>query len=92
MNNSREYQVISDPGHSWVKVPYKDLEDSGVEFEISEFSYRTRRDAFLEEDCDAGVFLDALKRKGIEVKLVMVEVPDFDAFLRTQGNVFRFPQ
>lgn len=48
-----------DPGHSWIEVPYDLIDELGVSHKISGYSYRDRGTCYLEEDCDAPVFIDA---------------------------------
>lgn len=56
---------VTDPGHGWLAVPFKALRDSGVAEQVSSYSYvgSARRGyvgyALLEEDCDAGLYLQA---------------------------------
>lgn len=54
------YEFHEDAGHGWLRVPYVELSDLGVQ--PSKYSYMdTRREfAYLEEDIDAGLFLDAI--------------------------------
>lgn len=66
----RKYLFISDPGHGWLVVDRQELKSFGVEKEISSCSYVRNTNAYLEEDCDAGVFLDALKKAGHEVEFI----------------------
>ena len=54
----------SDPGHSWLKVKYSELEELGIQCEISSFSYRNGDDVYLEEDCDAIKYLNAVNKNG----------------------------
>ena len=64
------HTFYSDPGHAWLKVPIKELEALGIERKISKYSYHNEGMAFLEEDQDAGVYLDAQKLTGNgEIKL-----------------------
>ena len=51
----------SDPSHGWLAVPMKMLREMGIHKLISSYSYMSLdgKMAYLEEDCDAGVFLDA---------------------------------
>ena len=50
--------VVS-PGHGWLVVPVAKVRASGAE--ISPFSWVTRGgNAYLEEDCDADAYLDAI--------------------------------
>ena len=87
----KRYSFINDPGHGWLRVPYQDLVKSGVESKITKYSYRSREFAYLEEDCDAGTFLQAIKAQGIKYKLLDQEVEDFDVYMREHKINFRFP-
>lgn len=53
------YTWIEDPGHSWLCVPKKEVVESGAD--ISVYSYQDPETgmAYLEEDCDACIFLAA---------------------------------
>ena len=61
--------MYSDPGHGWFKVPIKVLKELGIEDKITYFSHMRGTDAFLEEDLDAGVLLQALKDRNVSVKI-----------------------
>ena len=62
-------KFISDPGHGWLQVHNTVIKASGVAPKISSYSYQDRDFWYLEEDCDAGIFLDEMKRRGIEVEI-----------------------
>jgi hypothetical protein len=50
----------SDPGHAWLEVTSADLSEVGLApASFSRFSYQDGETFYLEEDCDATVFLDA---------------------------------
>lgn len=68
MAKSKTYDVYADPGHAWVKVKLAELEKLGISKYITAFSYVRGNHAYLEEDCDAGVLIDALEARGIEPK------------------------
>jgi len=54
----------SDDGHGWLAVTTDQLDDVGVPLSsISPYSYRKGNTLYLEEDCDAGVFIDAWTAK-----------------------------
>lgn len=53
----------SDPGHAWLEVPLVMLRDLNIHKRISTYSYKDASNAYLEEDCDAPVFLDAFALK-----------------------------
>ncbi len=60
-----------DPGHGWVEVSASDLERVGLTAnDFSPYSYRRHGRFFLEEDCDAGVFIRKAESLGYEVTLV----------------------
>jgi len=52
----------SDPAHSWLKVKYSELEELGIQCKISPFSYRNGEDVYLEEDCDAPMYITAVNK------------------------------
>jgi hypothetical protein len=66
----KKYLFVSDPGHGWLAVDRQELKDLGIEKDISSFSYVDENTAYLEEDCDAGIFIEALKNSGHEVAFV----------------------
>ena len=67
-NEPKIYVFHSDPGHGWLAVKIKELVDLGVAEKISSYSYQKGQTAYLEEDCDAGIFIKALEERGIEFK------------------------
>jgi hypothetical protein len=53
-----------DPGHGWLEVSQLDLDDLLLSYiDFSGFSYTDGKNLYLEEDCDAGVFLEAYAAK-----------------------------
>jgi len=59
------YRFISDPGHGWLEVPLAELITLGIAGTISSFSYLSVNGiAYLEEDCDAPRFDQAMRIKG----------------------------
>lgn len=55
------YRYIQDPSHGWIEVPLEELEN--IAHKISRYSYMDKRTgkAYLEEDCDAAIFIKRLK-------------------------------
>ena len=51
------------PGHGWIQVDTQVLEALGIDSKISSYSYISGTTAYLEEDCDAGLFIRAFKEK-----------------------------
>ena len=56
---------IIDPGHGWLRVPLADIAALGIEGDISPYSFIDGRFAYLEEDCDYTVFIDACAAQDI---------------------------
>lgn len=56
---------FTDPGHGWAAVKIKVLQDLGIADQISHYSYSRGKTAYLEEDCDFSVLLNALAAAGI---------------------------
>ena len=64
------FHFYADPGHGWLKVKTALLNKLGIEQEVSSYSYVRGEYVYLEEDCDASIFIDALKTSGVEPKYV----------------------
>lgn len=62
--------VYADPGHAWAKVSISLLLKLGIADQISGYSYRRGAFAFLEEDCDLGLFVNAMKQTGRAVEFI----------------------
>ena len=66
----------ADPAHGWLEVPREDIDALGIADQISAYSYAmaaTHKRAgmvYLEEDCDASLFLDAAKAAGWTIQIV----------------------
>jgi hypothetical protein len=59
---NKTYTFFADGGHAWLKVTRAEL----IELEvvgISRYSYQFNDNVYLEEDCDAGKFIDAYERR-----------------------------
>ena len=59
----------TDPGHGWLETKRQDLEALQIQDQISGYSYQVRGKVYLEEDCDAGIYLAALKAAGIQYSI-----------------------
>ena len=62
------FNVYADPGHAWLKVSKVNLLKMGIAFAISNSSYMRGGYAYLEEDCDATLFIRTLREMGLEPK------------------------
>ena len=59
----KSFMFYSDPQHGWLRVPLANLRGVGVSLDmLSHYSYRKGDTIYLEEDCDAGVFIKAYRR------------------------------
>lgn len=57
----------SDPGHGWIAVKRKELEELGIAEKISSYSYEKGATVYLEEDMDASTYIKAMGEKGVTV-------------------------
>jgi len=64
-----KYVFYEDPGHGWLKVPLKELEELGIADKISAYSYMKGSHAYLEEDRDAPIFKKMMEAEGRTVEL-----------------------
>ena len=79
-------KFIADPGHGWLEVPFNRLRELGITNCISQYSYydMENKRAYLEEDCDAGIFIMAAEQAGIDVKVT--EDYQENTFVRRLSN------
>ena len=75
------YVFYSDPGHGWIAVERQELMALGILFQVSHYSYQKGNMVYLEEDCDASLFIKAKRDAGIEVKLVEHD-SNYDSHIR----------
>jgi hypothetical protein len=59
----KKYVFHSDAGHGWVAVKRKELVELGIINKVSSCSYERGNTVYLEEDCDAALFVEAAKKK-----------------------------
>ena len=59
-----KFDVLTDPGHGWIKVPKKLLAELGIANKITPYSYMRGDFAYLEEDADASTFFEAMRAAG----------------------------
>jgi len=75
--NTDSYHWQSDPGHAWLAVPVNHLVAMKIEKSISSCSYLSEdgKTAYLEEDCDVGIFLYGFLNR-VEVKKKIKDLKD----------------
>lgn len=76
-----------DRSHGWGEVPLELINRLGIAGKISRYSYTKLPNAYLEEDCDLGIFIDAMKAKG-ETITFKEKFTNHDSPVRTY---LRFP-
>lgn len=89
---TRTFQVYSDPGHAWVKVPKAFLAKViGPHWRsiFTPFSYERGDYVYLEEDVDAGRFSNWCKANGIEP--VFKERKSSNRYSRIRGYEALYP-
>jgi len=52
----------TDPGHGWFAVKRAELARLGVLDSVSHYSYQRGQTVYLEEDCDAALYFNAIRR------------------------------
>ena len=75
------YTMHTDPGHGWLAVSMEEINKLGIADKISTYSYRKGETAYLEEDCDCSVFLQAKQARGEPFKLAEKHC-NGDSFIR----------
>jgi hypothetical protein len=66
---TRKLTFYADPGHGWLEVDLLDYIDLDIADKISRYSYAKGEKAYLEEDCDAGLFIEAAKGNGWTINI-----------------------
>lgn len=74
----------TDPGHGWLAVPIERLAELGIRDDITGYSYYSSEIsyAFLEEDVDAGTFIEAATAAGWELDIIEDNEPTNNSFIR----------
>lgn len=62
-------KFYADPGHGWVAVKRKLLDDLGIADKITVYSYQKGKTAYLEEDLDLSTLVKALDERGVGLQL-----------------------
>lgn len=65
----KTYTLIHTPGHGYLCISIKELKRLNLTDKISEGSYMNLTRAYLEEDCDLRLFIDAKKILNEEVNM-----------------------
>jgi len=54
----KKYKFHYDSSHGWLEVDIEDIIRLNLQDKISEYSYKNGNKVFLEEDCDAPLFIN----------------------------------
>jgi len=73
----KTYVFYEDAGHGWLAVKRKELVELGIITQVSSCSYQKGKTVYLEEDCDAPLFIQAMRTKGVEIDYKETVHPDF---------------
>tara|TARA_R100001369_G_scaffold49770_1_gene76501 strand:- start:401 stop:778 length:378 start_codon:yes stop_codon:yes gene_type:complete len=77
VNNSLTKKFYFDSAHGWLEVQYEELKDLEILDRITHWSYRDGEKVYLEEDIDAGTYIDAVKeQQGLEIKTIHLDIRD----------------
>lgn len=60
---AKTYIWAQDGGHAWLAVKAGELVSLGIQDKISGYSYVKGDTVYLEEDCDAGLFINAYRAR-----------------------------
>lgn len=64
MKTTRKLTYHTDPAHGWLEVNRADLDALDISHRITPYSYEKGSSVYLEEDCDASLFMDTAKAAG----------------------------
>jgi len=64
-NTSKNVTInfYDDSAHGWARVSINEIKELGIEKDISTYSYMADDSVYLEEDCDLGVYINAIKKQ-----------------------------
>lgn len=81
------FHMYSDPGHGWLKVEVSRVRKLGIIDQITPYSYASKdmRWLFLEEDCDAPLFVRTYQEKhGVKLKI-------HDHYVNRESRIRSYP-
>lgn len=82
------FTMHTDPGHGWLAVTEKDLNDIGLNpRSFSRYSYRHGEWLYLEEDCDASKFIQAYAASHGEYPSIADSHSNRDSVIRSYARL-----
>lgn len=79
---TRKLTFHADPAHGWLEVSLEDIKLLGIEKMISDYSYTQGDRAYLEEDVDAGIYIETARASGWTI-YINEKYSDRDSFIRS---------
>jgi len=79
----KKYRLFSDSGHSWLEVDFNELVKLGIHKKITAWSYIKGDRVYLEEDCDAPLYLQTKKDQTGEVTEYVEITSDYNSPIRS---------
>lgn len=61
----KTFIMHEDAAHGWLSVPRKLVDKYNLKHKISFYSYQKNTMVYLEEDCDARLFIDELEKRKV---------------------------
>jgi len=86
--NSENLKWISDAGHGWLRVDKSNYIRSN--FRASSYSYYDDEFVYLEEDCDAPLYIN--EHNVTNYRTLPEDYYDGDCFVRDLNNIYRANQ
>jgi len=83
-----KYRLFSDPGHAWLEVSFDELVSLGINKKITAWSYYKGNNVYLEEDCDAPLFLQTKKDLTGEITEYEEITSDYNSPIRSYSPYF----
>jgi len=81
-NPQNAVTYVSDPSHSYLKVPVRLAENLNFTDKISEYSFFNEEYIWLEEDVDMALFFNALDERSLPEPLIFSETLEERASFR----------
>lgn len=83
-----EFKLFSDPCHGWLRVDVQSAESVGLApANFSPFSYRYGHWLYLEEDCDASIFVSAYLKKNGQAPKIVEHSTDVPSIIRNYPSI-----
>jgi len=84
------FKFFSDPGHGWLRVDLQSAESVGLApGNFSRFSYRFGHWLYLEEDCDASLFVTAYLKKNGQAPRIVEHSTDRPSIIRNYERIMQ---